>query len=114
MLKVVDEATRMISFPSLTINKEKTTFVTTSRRRTVTGVILANSGNLSFGHERKRVISSQVHHAKLGKLTVSDLAALAGQLAFINVIEPEFIARLRARYGDETINKIQHAIIKND
>ncbi|WP_254073144.1 reverse transcriptase domain-containing protein, partial [Acidisphaera sp. S103] len=87
MIKVVQKSTRDIVRPRLTVNSAKTTFITASRRRVVTGVTLANDGALSLGRDRKRLISAQVHHASLGKLSPGDLELLAGQLAFANVVE---------------------------
>ncbi|WP_428685370.1 retron St85 family RNA-directed DNA polymerase [Reyranella sp.] len=100
MVSEVAKAVRQIEFPRLQVNDDKTTFITPSRRRTVTGVTLTNDGNLSLGRDRKRLISSKVHHASLGKLSTEELREAAGQLAFANVVEPEFVARLERRYGE--------------
>jgi RNA-directed DNA polymerase len=113
MVKIVESAVREIALPRLAINSAKTVFVTTSRRRVVTGVTLTNDGGLSLGRDRKRLISSQVHHASVGRLSTDDLARLAGQLAFVNVIEPDFIAKLRARYGSVLIDSIQKTHVKH-
>lgn len=110
MIKVVEKSAREIERPRLTPNATKTTFITAKRRRVVTGVILANDGSLSLGRDRKRLLSAQVHHASLGKLSGVEMAILAGQLAFANVIEATFIAKLRAWYGPEIIDRIQHSI----
>jgi RNA-directed DNA polymerase len=106
MIGEVGRITRRIEYPSLRVNVDKTTFITSSRRRTVTGVILTNDGKLSLGRDRKRLISSKIHYASLGKLDAEQTQELAGQLAFANVVEPDFIARLEHRYGD-VINRVQ-------
>jgi len=110
MVKIVEQSVRTIKQPHLTINKEKTTFITSQRRRVVTGVTLANDGSLSLGHDRKRKISAQVHHASLGKLSAIEMGVLAGQLAFVKVVEPAFLERLRSRYGIKVIELIQHSV----
>ena len=68
---------------------------------------MTNGGLLSLGRDRKRLISAQVHHATLGKLEGTQLAELAGQLAFANVVEPTFLARLTEKYGLEAIDRIK-------
>jgi RNA-directed DNA polymerase len=110
MIKTVQKSIHEIESPRLTINVEKTTFITPAQRRIVTGVTLANNGTLSLGRDRKRLISAQVHHADLGKLSPREMGLLAGQLAFVNVVEPAFLDRLKDRYGSEVINRIQHSV----
>mgnify|MGYP000501205195 CR=1 FL=1 len=109
MEKAVAEAVRQTKSPRLTINEEKTTYVTTAHRRFVTGVVLSNQGSISLGHQRKRTISARVHHAMLGRLDPRELAELAGTLAFVKVVEPDFLTRLVQKYGVETIEKIKKA-----
>lgn len=112
MIQVVERATRQINSPKLKVHPGKTTFITSSRRRVVTGVTLANDGALSVGRERKRRISAAVHRASLGQLPAERLAILAGELAFVNVVEPNFLDRLRQRYSEQTIKSIQRLIKK--
>ena len=109
MVKVVEHSARYIENPNLVVNNKKTTFITASMRRTVTGVVLANNGTLSLGRDKKRLISSKVHHASLGRLNTQEMMDLAGQLSFTNVIEPQFLLKLRIWYGDEKISLIQRA-----
>lgn len=54
MVKVVEHSARHIERPKLVVNIEKTTFVSASMRRTVTGVVLANDGTLSLGRIKKK------------------------------------------------------------
>ena len=73
---------------------------------------LANNGTLSLGRDKKRLISAKVHYASIGKLDLQDMIELAGQLSFANVVEPQFISKLRVRYGDEQISVIQRAVAR--
>ncbi len=107
MFQVVQMASKKSDGPRLSINEDKTVYATTAVRRTVTGVVLANSGALSLGHERKRLMSAKVHYAKQGKLDKEALEALAGELAFAKVVEPDFLLRLAEKYGHDTILLIQ-------
>lgn len=107
MLDVVPAAARAIRRPRLRLNREKTKFITASSRRIVTGITLSNDGATGLGHDRKRLIRAKVHHAIQGKLEGEALKILAGELAFANVAEPEFISRLRLKYGSCAIEQIQ-------
>ena len=57
--------------------------------RTITGVVLNNSNELSLGRKKKRMISS--FH-----------------------IEPQFIERLQVKYGHDVIDKIKQSITYDD
>lgn len=110
MLQVVPDVARQIKRPRLKVKPEKTTFVTTSTRRVVTGVTLSNDGTVGLGHRRKRLIRAKVHHAALGKLSSEEMLILAGELAFVNVVEKEFLDRLRVKYGDSIIDTIRKSV----
>jgi hypothetical protein len=109
MVSVVPEALKTVTYPKLQLNEAKTTFVTAAFRRVVTGVVLANDGTVGLGRDKKRLLRAQVHRASLGALTADELQELAGYLSFVNVVEPEFLARLRDRYGAPLIKRIQRA-----
>jgi RNA-directed DNA polymerase len=107
MPHVVASTLREMKQPKLTVNTSKTHFITSKRRRCVTGVILSNEGTVGLGREKRRILSAQVHHAKLRKLDAPELAELRGQLAFANVVEPKFVEKLREKYGDRIVTQIQ-------
>ena len=113
MIQVVEHASRQIARPKIRVNEKKTTLVTPKYRRAVTGLVLTNEGKLSLGRERKRIISAKVHHALLRRLTESELQALCGYLAFAKAVEPEFLGRLREKYGSNIIREIQRTVVKD-
>jgi hypothetical protein len=93
--------------PRLTLNVEKTVRVSKKRSRRVTGLVLTNEGKISLGRDLKREISATVHHFLTGRLTREEALSLRGTLAYVNSVEPEFLNRLRARYGPERVRQIQ-------
>jgi len=107
MIRVVEGGIRALGRPRLQLNRDKTVFVTPAVRRSVTGIVIANDGSIGLGRDRKRLISSQVHHASLGKMPREDVIRLAGILAFANVAEPSFLDWLRRKYGEKVIRGIQ-------
>ena len=105
--RIVRATLRVLQYPRLAVNDDKTTRVTRKYGRKVTGLTLTNDGKVSIGHERKRLIRAAVHHAALGKLSPASLGELKGLLGFANSAEPQFINTLRQRYGAELIQRIQ-------
>lgn len=105
--KAVKATIRAISNPKLEINEEKTTYVTSKYRRSVTGLILTNDGKVSIGHEKKRTIRAAVHRALNNRMDKSELIELSGMMAFVNSVEPEFLLALKAKYGEKNLEKVQ-------
>ncbi|TXM72834.1 RNA-directed DNA polymerase [Methylobacterium sp. WL69] len=112
VMKIVRETMRAIPYPRLKINPDKTTYVTTKYRRSVTGLTLSNDGRVTIGWRKKRELHAAVHNAKLDKLNAKGLQALAGYLAFVQSVEPSFLSVLRNKYGTEIIMKIKAANVK--
>lgn len=98
---------REVKSPSLTINESKTVLAIPKYKRMVTGLILTNDGKVSVGYRRKRQIRAALHHQMHGKLGLAAQARLAGLLAFVNDVEPEFLARLRLKYGPELLARLR-------
>ncbi len=105
----VQRAINEVAWPRLCINDSKTVVATMKYKREVTGLVLANDGSVSLGHERKKCIRAGVHWALTGKLGAADLDSLQGLLSFASDVEPAFIARLETRYGRENIWHLRSA-----
>jgi RNA-directed DNA polymerase len=102
----VSEICNKMKHPRLRLNNEKTVHAGRGGARRVTGLVLANNGEISLGHDRKRLIRAQVHYFLAGKLNPDEAAKLRGMLAFVNSAEPSFIQRLRDHYGTAEIDRI--------
>ena len=102
----IKEVIRSLAYPSLTLNTEKTIHLSKKNQRRITGVIVNNEGQLSIGRARKRTISALIHQFLLGKLSPPDIYHLQGLLGFSKDIEPEFVSRMKAKYGPEIIGEI--------
>jgi retron-type reverse transcriptase len=86
--------------PLLRLNERKRGIYTRGMKRMITGVKLTPEGSISIGRERKRLISSFVFRASIKKLSKDQLMVTQGWLAFANTVEPEFLDRLRKKYGN--------------
>lgn len=106
--KTIIKALEETHSPNLTLNFEKTVFSSKKFQRRVTGLIINNDGNVSIGRERKRLISSMVHHYSCGDLPEEDIAKLKGLLSFVKMSDPTFLYSLIKKYGVNNINQIMH------
>jgi len=109
VIKNVRDTIREISHPNLTINEEKTTFVTKKYHRVVTGLTLSNDGRVTVGRARKRLLRSMIHRASIGELDQESIEQLAGYIAFVQSVEPDFIADLLRRYDPSLLRSIKSA-----
>ncbi|MEO6376460.1 MAG: retron St85 family RNA-directed DNA polymerase [Caulobacteraceae bacterium] len=110
VLKTVSQAIRHIKYPKLDINSKKTTYVTKKYSRNVTGLTIANDGRITIGRENKRKLSAAVHSVKMGLASPERQQVIAGMLAYVNSVEPEFISVLRKKYGDGVVSDLQKAV----
>lgn len=104
---LVKESLKVVGLKNIKVNNAKTVFSSKKFNRHVTGITLSNEGVVSLGRERKRIISAMVHHFTLGLLDKESIYKLKGYLGFAKYIEPSFILRLKIKYGDEIVLKIQ-------
>lgn len=90
----------------MSLNESKTVFSSKAHNRRVTGVTLTVEGTLSLGRSKKRMISSLLHKYSIGILTFEDISNLRGLIGHALYIEPEFIDRMKLKYGENIINKL--------
>jgi retron-type reverse transcriptase len=105
--RAVRESIKEVPWPKLTINESKTVVATTKYHRQVTGLVLTNDQTVSIGHKRKRNLRAAVHRASLGQLTAEEMGRLAGFLAFVNAVEPDFLVRLEKKFGSEVLQLVK-------
>jgi len=93
--------------PKLTLNLDKLVRVSKKKSRRITGLVISNEGKVSLGHDKKRQLRASVHHFVTGRLSIEQSLELRGMLAYVNSVEPSFLARLSRKYGSEVIRRIQ-------
>jgi RNA-directed DNA polymerase len=97
---------RQLKSPTLRLNKAKTVHASRGGSRRVTGLVLSNDGNVSIGHEKKRVLRATVNRYVHRKLNEEEIASLRGMLAYVRSVEPGFIQVLASYYGKSKIRKL--------
>ena len=95
-----------LTYPSLSLNNNKTTHLSKKHQRRITGIIINNEGNLSLGRNRKREISALIHKFSLGILPEPEIFRLQGLLGFSKDVEPLFVARMRGKYTSILIDEV--------
>lgn len=95
-----------LTYPSLSLNNEKTTHLSKKHQRRITGIIINNKGDVSLGRNRKREISVLIHKFSIGILPEFEIFRLQGLLGFAKDIEPLFVARMRGKYKSSLIDEI--------
>ena len=91
---------------NLRLNTAKTWHVSRKGRRKVTGVVITCDGKLSVGRPLKRRLRSEVF--KWHTLDAPRKKSLAGWLAYVRSVEPEFINSLILKYGADRIIDAMH------
>lgn len=92
--------------PELRLNERKTLHASRRRKVLISGVGITPTRNLSVGRELKRSIKTRIFLWSTGNLPVEDVSALRGMLSFVNDVEPEFLALLKRKFGEELIARL--------
>jgi RNA-directed DNA polymerase len=88
---------------SLLLNPEKTRHSSRRGRRRVTGLTLGSDGNVHLGRALKRTIRARIHTLKA--LDERERTALAGLIAYAQMIDPDFISALVLKYGPAKVQE---------
>ncbi|AVU32929.1 RNA-directed DNA polymerase [Serratia marcescens] len=105
--RIVKEVLFDIFKDAIFLNNDKTIFSSKAHNRHITGVTISNDDNISLGRDRKRYISSAIHHFSLDKLSENEIEKLKGLLAFAEHIEHSFVDRMVKKYGSDVMKKLK-------
>lgn len=92
---------REMDHPRLELNDEKRVAVGRGASMQITGLTLANQGGVTVGRTRKRGVRAGVNRFVSGALSLEEIDALKGEVAFVLSVEPEFRGVLLASYGPQ-------------
>lgn len=97
----IEKLVQIFPFAHLSINREKTAFLSRKYHRSITGIVITPTGELSLGRERKIMIKKALYSAKLkgSNFEEDEKIRLRGYLAFANDVEATFVATLKRKYG---------------
>ncbi|WP_322275395.1 retron St85 family RNA-directed DNA polymerase [Methylicorpusculum sp.] len=112
--RYVNTAIRLLEYPRLRVNRQKTIHTSIGRGVVVTGINITHERSLSIGRDRKREIRAAVHHFINSRLDYSEVQKLHGLLAFAYDIEPSFINSLMKYYGNDLLTNIRKYLSQSD
>lgn len=93
---------------SLSINQQKTKFLSKKGKRIVTGYIISNEGKSSLGREKKRQIRAMIHGALLKARpdSLSKINYIVGILGHVGFSDQVFWSSLEETYGQDFFKKL--------
>ena len=92
--------------PKLSINPNKTKFLSRGNRRVITGLFIRPDGGISLGRHNKRYIKKLIYDLGKDNLeSIEDKNYLSGYLGHILSVEPEFYNRLVIKYGETVLER---------
>ena len=90
----------------LEFNDQKRGLYGPGQRQFLTGLVLTPMAEISIGRDRKREIKALLHQLVEGRIDQERLGYLKGMLGFVAAVEPEFLGRLRVKYGDQAVSGV--------
>jgi RNA-directed DNA polymerase len=112
--RFIRAAVKQSATPKLKINEKKRGVYTKGQRRMVTGLIITPEARVSIGRERKRQISALLHKFSLGLLDTERTGYLKGMMGFAIANEPDFVTRMRRKYGHGLIEAVLRVEIRGN
>lgn len=110
---VIETTLNECEYPNLTINSNKTVFLSRKGNMHITGLVLSNERKVSLGRKKKRFIRSLVFQYINKNISDENKIYLKGYLSFCVSVEPSFIESLNNKYGAEVINRIRGIMANN-
>jgi hypothetical protein len=102
--RFVRQTIRSTRNPRLVFNDDKRGLYRKGQRRMVTGLVITPTEQVSIGRARKREIASLLHRSSLRQLDEERRGYLKGMLGFCIATEPNFITRMRRKYGNAVVD----------
>ncbi len=98
-LKKTNEIIQQTESPSLTINNDKTLFLSKGTKRTVCGIFVTPDGKISLGKKRKEFIKRQLYLFNKQGLNEDEINQTIGLLAFCKDCDHLFYNTVIKKYG---------------
>ena len=89
-LEKIVELAQGYRFGALRINTEKTAFLSRRYHRSITGIVVTPTGELSIGRARKVRLKKEIYEFQRSRLPRDQWERVRGMLAFVNDVEPTF------------------------
>jgi retron-type reverse transcriptase len=104
--KQISIISQELKYPKLEINHDKTVSTSRAFNRTLVGLVLTPTGEVSLGREKKRRLRSELYRFSQDKLAVMDIPKLRGELAFAWSVDDKFIYTLIRQFGSQVFRNL--------
>lgn len=104
--RFIERISKEFRFAHLALNHQKSTYLSKKYKRSITGLVITPTGNISIGRHQKRKIKALIHRFVLERLTDEEIGKVRGLLAFVNDVEPRFLSSLVRKYGEDVLGKL--------
>lgn len=103
----VTELAATFPYANLELNREKTAHLSRKYNRSITGLVITPTEQISIGRDKKIRLKSDIYAYSKGELPREEQSSTAGMVAFVRGVEPTFYDTLLRKYGRETIESLQ-------
>ncbi|XPV75971.1 MAG: retron St85 family RNA-directed DNA polymerase [Desulfovibrio sp.] len=100
--------------PFLTINKNKTLYLSKGTKRIVNGLTITPDGRVTIGREKKAFIKSSIYKYCQGRLTTKEILKAKGMIAFLKDCEPSYYDSLVQKFGPDFFSLLSAPISAPD
>ena len=108
VVEIVREITGRYRFCAITVNDEKTTFLSRKYKRSITGLIVTPEGKISIGLQRKNALKKAIYAIINGNASPEDAAWARGMISFARDAEISFYETMIRKYGEDNIKGIEN------
>ncbi|UNU42409.1 RNA-directed DNA polymerase [Sphingopyxis sp. YF1] len=99
-------AANKFPYANLSINHNKTKFLSRKYRRTITGIVITSDRKISIGRPRKKEIKSLINSYIYGKLDDEKEMYLKGMVSFACDADNVFFLSLEKKYGKKVMGRL--------
>ena len=92
------ELSSSFRYANLSINEDKTTFLSRRYKIAVCGLVLTPDNAVSIGLARKNSIKKDLYGVAKGSIGKSEFSKIIGTLSYIKDVEPAFFENLKRKY----------------
>lgn len=98
---VIEKILKKISYLHLSLNKNKTKYLSLKQKVNITGLNITSEHKTSVGRQQKKLIRVMLYHFQQGKLSVDKKEYLKGWVSYIKSVEPAYYRSLNEKFNSE-------------
>lgn len=101
VIPVVKKILEKIPYLHLSLNENKTKYVSLKQKVNITGLNITSENKISIGRQQKKLIRAMLYYVQQGKLSAERKEYLKGWISYVKSVEPEFYQSLNKKFSSE-------------